>query len=101
MCTNEHSQRNPGTTVGAAMVNGIVFPPCFIEEGVRINTEFRGSYAGRLWVAQNTSTSTSQSVLAQHVKGANLLRVPSENGFLLVGVEPLAPVRRDARFFFF
>ena len=21
------------------MVNGIVFPPCFIEEGVRINTE--------------------------------------------------------------
>ena len=39
VCINEHSQRNPGTMVGAAMVNGIVFPPCFIEEGVRINTE--------------------------------------------------------------
>ena len=25
--------------VGAAMENGIVFPPCFIEEGVRINAE--------------------------------------------------------------
>ena len=25
--------------VGAAMVNGIVFPPCSIEEGVRINTD--------------------------------------------------------------
>ena len=36
---NEHSQPNPSTVVGAAMVNGIVFPPCFIEEGVRINTE--------------------------------------------------------------
>ena len=39
VCINEHSQRNPGAMVGAAMVNGIVFPPCFIEEGVRINTE--------------------------------------------------------------
>ena len=39
VCINEHSQRNPGTMVGAAMVNGIVFPPCFIEEGVRINAE--------------------------------------------------------------
>ena len=39
MCINEHSQRNPSTMVGAAMVNGIDFPPCFIEEGVRINTE--------------------------------------------------------------
>ena len=28
----------PGTMVGAAMVSGIVFPPCFMEEGVRINT---------------------------------------------------------------
>ena len=37
VCINEHSQRNPGTMVGAAMVNGIVFPP--LEEGVRINTE--------------------------------------------------------------
>ena len=36
---NEHSQRNPGTMVGAAMVNGTVFPPCFIEEGVLVNTE--------------------------------------------------------------
>ena len=25
--------------MGAAMVNGIVFPPCFIGEGVRINAE--------------------------------------------------------------
>ena len=39
VCINEHSQRNPGTMVGAAMVNGIVFLPCFIEEGVRINSE--------------------------------------------------------------
>ena len=39
VCINEHSQRNPGTMVGAAMVNGIVFPPCFIEEGVRINAD--------------------------------------------------------------
>ena len=39
VCINEHSQRNPGTMVVAAMVNGIVFPPCFIEEGVRINAE--------------------------------------------------------------
>ena len=39
VCTNEHSQRNPGTLVGATMVNGIVFPPCFIEEGVRIKAE--------------------------------------------------------------
>ena len=38
-CTDEHSQHNPGTMVGAAMVNGIVFPPCFVEEGVRINSE--------------------------------------------------------------
>ena len=38
-CINEQSQRNPGTMVGAAMVNGIVFPPCFIEEGVRVNAE--------------------------------------------------------------
>ena len=39
MCIHEHSQRKPGTMVGAAMVNGIVFPPCFIEEGVRTNAE--------------------------------------------------------------
>ena len=39
MCINVHSWRNPGTVVGAAMVNGIVFHPCFIEEGVRINHE--------------------------------------------------------------
>ena len=39
MCINEHSQRNPGTMVGAAMVNGMVSPPCFVEEGVRMNTE--------------------------------------------------------------
>ena len=39
MCINEHSQRNPGTMVGAAIVNGIVLPPSFIEEGIRINTE--------------------------------------------------------------
>ena len=39
VCINEHSQRNPGTMMGAAMANGIVFPPCFIEEGVRINAE--------------------------------------------------------------
>ena len=39
VCIIEHSQRNPGTKVGAAMVNGILFPPCFNEEGGRINTE--------------------------------------------------------------
>ena len=39
VCINEHSQRNPGTIVGAAMVNGIVIPPCFIGEGVRTNTD--------------------------------------------------------------
>ena len=38
MCVNEHSQRNPSTMVGAAMVDGIVFPPCFMEEGVCVNT---------------------------------------------------------------
>ena len=30
VCINEHSQRNP---------DGIVLPPCLIEEGVRINTD--------------------------------------------------------------
>ena len=39
MCINEHSQRNPGAMVGVAMVNGIVFPPCFIEQDVRFNTD--------------------------------------------------------------
>ena len=40
MCASTHSQHNPSTMAGAAMVNGIDFPPCFIEEGVHINTEY-------------------------------------------------------------
>ena len=47
VCINEHSQRNPGTMVGAAMVNGIVFPPCFIEEGRAHQRRLLHSDAGR------------------------------------------------------
>ena len=58
VCINEYSQRNPCTIVGAAMVNGIVFQPCFIEEGVRINTECYDVYLPHCMARLGTDTSS-------------------------------------------